>query len=84
MRCYCKILRIPHKDRFTNGEVCAKIQQAIGPYGDLLTIVKRRKLQWTCLPFITWGQDHLARHNEREKENSAEKKYTFHIEQKFF
>ena len=30
----------------TNEEVCAKIQQAIGPREDLLTIVKRRKLQW--------------------------------------
>ena len=28
------------------GEVCAKIQRAIGPRKDLLTIVKRRKLQW--------------------------------------
>ena len=26
--------------------VCAKIQQAIGPHEDLLTMVKRRKLQW--------------------------------------
>ena len=32
----------------TNGEVRAKIQQAIGPHKDLLTIVKRRKLQWYC------------------------------------
>ena len=46
MRCYRKILRISHKDHVTNKEVCAKIQQAIGPHGDLLTIVKRRKLQW--------------------------------------
>ena len=29
-----------------NEEVRAKIQQAIGPGEDLLTIVKRRKLQW--------------------------------------
>ena len=29
-----------------NEEVCAKIQQAIGPHENLLTIVKRRKLQW--------------------------------------
>ena len=29
-----------------NEEVRAKIQQAIGPHKDLLTIVKRRKLQW--------------------------------------
>ena len=27
-------------------EVCAKIQQAIRPYEDLLTIIKRHKLQW--------------------------------------
>ena len=31
---------------FTNEEVRAKIQQAIGPHEDSLTIVKRRKLQW--------------------------------------
>ena len=46
MRCYRKILSISYKDHFTNEEVHAKIQQAIGPHEDLLTIVKRRKLQW--------------------------------------
>ena len=46
MRCYCKILCISYKDRVTNEEVRAKIQQAIGPHKELLTIVKRRKLQW--------------------------------------
>ena len=46
MRCYHKILRISCKDRVTNEEVHAKIQQSIGPNEDLLTIVKRRKLQW--------------------------------------
>ena len=30
----------------TSEEVRAKIQQAIGPHDDLLTIVKRRKPQW--------------------------------------
>ena len=35
-----------NKDRVTNGEVRAKIQQAIGPHKDLLTMVKRCKLQW--------------------------------------
>ena len=34
------------EDHVTNEEVCAKIQQAIGPHNDLLTIVKRRKLKW--------------------------------------
>ena len=46
MKCYRKILRISYKDNVTNEEVRAKIQQAIGPHEDLLTIVKRRKLQW--------------------------------------
>ena len=46
MGCYRKILHISYKDHVTNEEVCAKIQQAIGPHEDLLTIVKRCKLQW--------------------------------------
>ena len=46
MRCNRKILRISYKDHVTNEEVCAKIQKAIRPYKDLLTIVQRRKLQW--------------------------------------
>ena len=46
MRCYCKILRISHKDHDTNEEVCVKIQRAIGPHEDPLTIEKRRKLKW--------------------------------------
>ena len=47
MRCFRKILRISYKDHVTSEkEVHAKIQQAIGPHEDLLTIVKRRKLQW--------------------------------------
>ena len=45
-RCYRKILLISYKDLVTNEEVRAKIQQAIGPHEDLLTIIKRRKLQW--------------------------------------
>ena len=46
MRCYRKILHISYKDRVINKEVRAKIQLPIGPHGDLLTIVKRRILQW--------------------------------------
>ena len=42
MRCYRKILHISYRDHVINEEV----QQAIGPHEDLLTIVKRRKLQW--------------------------------------
>ena len=46
MRWYRKILRISYKDHVTNEEVRTKIQQAIGLHEDLLTTVKRRKLQW--------------------------------------
>ena len=46
MRCHYKILLISYKDHVTNEEARAKIQQAIGPHKGLLTIVKRRKLQW--------------------------------------
>ena len=46
MRCHLKIPRISYKGHVTNEEDCAKIQQAIGPHEDLLTIVKRRKLKW--------------------------------------
>ena len=46
MRCYRKVLHISYKDRVTNKEVSAKIQQAFGPHEDLLAIVKRRKLLW--------------------------------------
>ena len=46
MRCYCKILRVSCKHYIANEKVHAKTQQAIGPHQDLLTIVKRHKLQW--------------------------------------
>ena len=46
MKCYRKILHISYKDHVTNEEVRAKVQQAIRPHEDLLTIVKRRKLPW--------------------------------------
>ena len=43
----CKPLkRISYKDHVISEEIRAKIQQATGPHEDLLTIVKRRKLQW--------------------------------------
>ena len=46
MRCYSKILCISNKNHVTDKEVCVKIQQATGPHRDLLTIIKRCKLQW--------------------------------------
>ena len=62
------MLHISYKDHVTNEKVRAKIQQAIGPHEDLMTIVKRRKLQcYGRFPFIRSGQNHLARHSERGK-----------------
>ena len=46
MRCYRTILRVSYQDHVTNKEVRAKIQRSVGPHEDLLTTVKRRKLQW--------------------------------------
>ena len=77
MRCYLKIPRISYKDHATNEEVCAKIQQAIGPNDDLLTMVKRRTLKWYAhvrLPFTTSGQNHLARHSEMGKKTRQTEK----------
>ena len=45
MRCYHNIIPISYKDHVTKEEVHAKIQQAIGPHKDLLTNIKRHKLQ---------------------------------------
>ena len=70
MRCYRKILRISYKDHVTNKEVRAKIPQAIGPHEDLTT---QTAVVWTCLPFIRFGQNHLARHSERGEDDKADR-----------
>ena len=46
MRCYRRILGISYKDRVTNIEVKSRIQEAIGPYEELLTTVRKRTLRW--------------------------------------
>ena len=56
MSCCRKILCISYKDHVTNKEVCAKIQHAIGPHKDLLTIVKRCKLQ--CYAHVSCSSGH--------------------------
>ena len=74
MRCYRKIVHISYKDHVTNEEVRAKIQKAIGPHEDLLTIVKRQTVVvWSCFPFIRSSQNHLARHIERGKKTRRTK-----------
>ena len=65
MRYNRKIQHISYKDYVTNEEVRAKIQRAIRPQGDLLTIVERRKLQWYCHVYHLSGLSKT--HNERGK-----------------
>ena len=69
MRCYRKILRVSYKDPVTNEEVRAKIQQAIGPHEDLLTIVKR------CSGMVMFPihQVIFARHSEKGKKTRRTK-----------
>ena len=84
MRCHRKILRISNKDHVTNEEVRANIQQAIRPHEDLLTIVKRCKLQWyghvsrssglakTILQGTVEGRRRQGRQMKRWEENIRE------------
>ena len=84
MRCYRKILRISYKDLVTNKEVRANIQQAIGPHEDLMTIVKRRKVQWyghvsrspslakTILQDTVKGRRRQGRQKKRWEDNTRE------------
>ena len=48
-------VNISHGDEVTNEEVRAKIQQAIGPHENLLTTVKRCKMQWYGHVFFSSG-----------------------------
>ena len=38
-------MNISYEDLVTNEEVCRKIQAAIGEYGELLTLINKRKLR---------------------------------------
>ena len=81
MRCYHKILHISYKENVTNKEVRGKIKQAIGPHEDLLTIIKRCKLQWyghvscssglakTILQDIVKGARRKGRQKKRWEDN---------------
>ena len=84
IRCYRKTLHISYKDHVTNEELCAKIEQAIGPHVDLLTIVKRYKLQWyghvsrssglakTILQCTVKGERKQDRQRQRWEDNITE------------
>ena len=79
-----KILRISGTDHVTNEEVRAKFQQAIGQHEDLLTMVKRHKLQWyghvssslglakTILQGTVKGERRQGRQRKRWEDNIRE------------
>ena len=46
MRFLRKLLGISYRDHIANDAVRDRISQAIGPYYDILTTVKKRKLKW--------------------------------------
>ena len=46
MRCYRRHLNVSYKDHVTNVEGRSRIQNATGVHGDLLAMVKKRKLRW--------------------------------------
>ena len=76
MMCYRKILRISYKDKVTNKDIRAK-----GTAGNRTTRrppdhpkETQTEVVWTCILFITSGQNHLARHSEREKKTRQTEK----------
>ena len=64
------ILRISYKDHVTNEVLCAKIQKANGRHKNLLTVVKRCKLQWYGHVSPSSG---LAKNCERGEEDKADR-----------
>lgn len=45
MKCFRRLLGISYREDITNEEVKNRIRQAIGPYENLLTTIKRRKIK---------------------------------------
>ena len=84
MRCFRKLLGISYKDHITNDAIRDTIRQAIGPYDDILTTVKKRKLKWyghvsrssglakTILQGTVQGGRRRGRQKKRWENNIAE------------
>ena len=66
MRCFRKLLGISYRDHTTNDAIRDRIRQAIGPYDDILTTVKKRKLKWAC-------QDDFTRNSARREKKGLTK-----------
>ena len=75
MRCFCKLHGISYRDHITNEEVKARIGNTFGPYEDLLTSVKRRKLKRlakTILQETVQGGRRRGRQRKRWEDNIKE------------
>ena len=84
MRCFRKLLGISYRDHITNDAVRDRISQAIGPYDDILTMVKKCKLKWfghvsrssglakTILPGTVQGGRRRGRQKRCRENNIAE------------
>ena len=84
MRYFGKLLGISYRDHITNEEVKARIGNATGPYGDLLTSVKRRKLKWyghvrrssglakTVLQATVQGETRIGKQRKRREDSIKE------------
>ena len=76
MRCFQRLSGISYRDHVTNEEVGNRIRQAIEPYEDLLTTVKKTQTE------MVWAQNKINRTckddptgqcTRREKERQTEK-----------
>ena len=69
MRCFHKLLGISHRDHIANEEVKARIGNAIGPYEDLLTSVKKTQTEvvWARHTIIWTGQDYPTGNSSRRE-----------------
>ena len=81
MRSYRRVLGISYKDHIANEEVRSRIRKAIGPYEELLSTVKRRKMKWyghvtrasglikTALQGTVWGGRRRGIQRKRWEDN---------------
>ena len=75
MKCYRKILHVIQMPCYQRGSPC---QDPAGNWTTRKPSDDRRETQtaavWSCLPFITSGQNHLARHSERGRRQGRQRK----------
>ena len=75
IRCFRKLLGISYRDHITDHAVRDRIRQAIGPFNDILTTVKKRKVKWfgACIKISTACQDNFTRNSARREKKGPTK-----------